>query len=50
MMAIVAGTISMSNTVFLGVRPAEVNAAYDMAPKTPAAPVPDDQVEITFLK
>jgi hypothetical protein len=47
--AIRTGTISIKRTVFLGVRPAEVKAAKESAPKRPEPPVPDDQVETTFL-
>ena len=35
--------------MFLGVKPAEVKAAKESAPKRPEPPVPDDQVETTFL-
>ena len=48
--AINTGTINMSRTVFLGLTPAAVSAAYDKEPNNPLPPVPDDQVEITFLK
>ena len=47
--AISTGTISIRRTVFLGVKPAEVKAAKESAPKRPEPPVPDDQVETTFL-
>jgi hypothetical protein len=47
--AISTGTINIKRTVFLGVRPAEVKAAKESAPKRPEPPVPDDQVETTFL-
>ncbi|MPC10985.1 hypothetical protein E2C01_003634 [Portunus trituberculatus] len=43
------GTISMINTEVRGVSPAEVSTAKAAAPNTPAAPVPDDQVDTTFL-
>jgi len=47
---IIIGTTSINKTVVRGVIPADVMAAYDTAPKRPDAPVPDDQVETTFLK
>lgn len=40
----------MSRTVFRGLKPAAVRAAYDKEPNKPEPPVPDDQVEITFLE
>ena len=48
--AIITGTISMSRTVFRGLKPAAVRAAYDKEPNKPEPPGPDDQVEITFLE
>lgn len=39
----------MRRTVNLGVNPADIKPAYDNAPNTPAAPVPDDHVDTTFL-
>lgn len=47
--AINAGTTSINKTVFRALRPAVVKAANDNAPKSPDPPVPDDQVETTFL-
>jgi hypothetical protein len=47
------GTISITNRVTLGVKAAKcesVSPAYASAPMIPAPPVPDDQVEITFLQ
>ena len=44
------GTTNINRTVVRGVNPIEVNAANDKAPKRPDAPVPDDQVEMTFLR
>ena len=41
--------VSMMSTVFRGLTPAAVKPAYDSAPNTPAAPVPDDHVETTLL-
>ena len=45
----ITGTISMRRTVLLGLSPAEVKAAKESEPKRPDPPVPDDQVETTFL-
>ena len=47
--ASMTGTMSITNSVFLGLSPTAVNPAYDSAPNTPAAPVPDDQVDTVFL-
>ena len=44
------GMTSISCTVLRGLRPAVVSAAYDREPKSPEPPVPDDQVETTFLQ
>ena len=41
------GTQSITRTVSCGLSPAAVSSAYDPAPTTPAAPVPEDQAEIT---
>lgn len=43
------GTTNMSSTAERGESPAEVNTAKLTEPKSPAAPVPDDQVDTTFL-
>lgn len=45
----ITGTTSMSSTAERGDSPAEVNTAKLTEPKSPAAPVPDDHVDITFL-
>lgn len=37
------------STVFRADIPMDVKAVYTKEPNTPAPPVPDDQVEITFL-
>lgn len=47
--AIKTGTININRTVFRALRPAVVRAANDNAPKRPDPPVPDDQVDTTFL-
>lgn len=47
--AISTGTISINNTVLRALSPLVVNAAKDNAPNSPDPPVPDDQVETTFL-
>lgn len=44
-----AGTTNITSKVATGVKPNSINPAYDSAPITPAPPVPDDHVEITFL-
>lgn len=46
---IASGTMFMRRTVALGVNPADIKPAYDNAPNRPAAPVPDDHVDTTFL-
>jgi hypothetical protein len=47
--AINPGITNIKRTVFRALRPAVVNAANDNAPKSPDPPVPEDQVETTFL-
>ena len=44
------GLISMMSRVTRGVTPIAVSPAYDKAPNKPAAPVPDDHVDTTFLE
>lgn len=48
-MASITGTQSISNNVLIGVIPNRMRPAYEREPMTPAPPVPDDQVDITFL-
>jgi hypothetical protein len=43
------GIISISRTVLRALRPAVVKAANDNEPKSPDPPVPEDQVDTTFL-
>lgn len=46
----IKGTLNMSSIVFTGDTPKAMRAAYEVAPIMPAPPVPDDHVDITFLK
>lgn len=46
----VTGMMVITNNVLRGERPAEVKPAYDKAPNSPAPPVPEEYVDITFLK
>lgn len=43
------GTTSININVDFGEKPKYIRAAYVIAPATPAAPVPDDHADITFL-
>ena len=45
----IIGTNNITKSVALELKN-NVSPAYDSAPITPAPPVPDDQVDITFLK
>jgi hypothetical protein len=47
--AIINGTITITCKVVAALSPAAINPAYETAPRMPAAPVPEDQVDITFL-
>ena len=47
--AIKTGTTNIRRTVLRALKPAVVNAAKDNAPRTPDPPVPEDQVDTTFL-
>ena len=44
-----AGTTIMTSRVLRDDSPIAVRPAYDRAPSTPAAPVPEDHVETAFL-
>lgn len=44
------GTTIIISIVSTGVTPSEIRPAYEREPITPAPPVPDDHVDITFLK
>jgi hypothetical protein len=48
--AITTGTLNITNREFAALRTSEVSPAYELAPRIPAAPVPEDHVDITFLK
>ena len=45
----IRGTTSIKSNVAFGEKPNFVNMAYVNEPATPAAPVPDDHADMTFL-
>lgn len=47
--ASMAGTTIIISIVVTGVTPNAISPAYEREPMTPAPPVPDDHVDITFL-
>lgn len=47
--ASIAGTTIIISIVVTGVTPNAMSPAYEREPMTPAPPVPDDHVDITFL-
>lgn len=45
-----SGTLNIRSIVFTGEIPTATRPAYDSDPIIPAPPVPDDHVDITFLR